>query len=121
MTDPVAAALAKIAAARERATALGKDDGAKPAPAASQIDQLKKDIRMVFAMLRRGFLSPDEARHEFDSTIRAVQADLGVEQKMAEHFAHWRARAAQVECDLARSERIKAAVRAERAQQGRAA
>lgn len=69
----------------------------------------------------RGFLSPDEAQREFDRTIRTVQESLGDEQKMAEHFAHWRARAAEVERDIARSERIKAEVRAERVQQRRAA
>ena len=109
MTDPTAVALAKIAAARGRvAQSRGGDASAIAAPVESPIDQFKKDIRLVFAMLRRGFLSPDEAQCEFDRTILTVQESLGDEQKMAEHFAHWRARAAEVERDIARSDRIKA-------------
>ena len=121
MTDPTAAALAKIAAARGRASQSREGDASvTAAPVESPIDQFKKDIRLVFAMLRRGFLSSDEAQREFDQAIRVVQENLGDEQKMAEHFAHWRARAAEVERDIARSERIKAEVRAERAQQRKA-
>lgn len=122
MTDPTAAVLAKIAAARGRvAQSREGDTSAIVAPVESPIDQFKKDIRLVFAMLRRGFLAPDEAQREFDQAIRVVQENLGDEQKMAGHFAHWRARAADVERDLARSERIKAEVRAERAKQRKAA
>lgn len=121
MTDPTAAVLAKIAAARGRVATAGVDAGATPAPVESPIDQFKKDVRLVFAMLRRGFLSPDEAQCEFDRTILTVQESLGDEKKMAEHFAHWRARAAEVERDIARSDRIKAEVRAERAGRRKAA
>lgn len=121
MTDPIEAVLAKIAAARGMAAAAGGGAVATTTPVESPIDQLKKDIRLVFAMLRRGFISPDEAQREFDQAIRVVQESLGDEQKMAEHFAHWRARAAEVERDIARSERIKAERRAERAQQRKAA
>ena len=67
----------------------------------------------------RGLEAADQ--YQFDQAIRVVQENLGDEQKMAEHFAHWRARAAEVERDIARSERIKAEVRAERAQQRKAA
>lgn len=112
MSDVAAAVLAKIAATRAKAVAAMAD---KPVPAAiDPVEQFRKDIRLVFAFLRRGFLSPDEAQREFDREVNAVQGVLHDKERVAERFAYWRERAAEVERDLARSERIANDVREER-------
>jgi hypothetical protein len=105
VTDSISARLEALRARAQSPAAL---------PAADPLDQLRQDMRTLFGFFRLGELSPLEARTQWNDAGSAIQHRLDDPDWMAGLYAHFRELAAGYEASVARSERIRAEVRAEK-------
>ena len=88
----------------------------------TDIAQFRADFKAVFANYRKtGELSEDESMQQYREAAQAVQEHMHDDDWMRGAAATFRRIREDQERDIARRERIKAEVRAERAQQRKAA